>query len=37
MLSAQRRLIKTDKTERFTTALEAESQGCKNSLNTIVS
>jgi len=37
MLSAQRRLIKTDKTERFTTALEAESQGCKNFLNTIVS
>jgi len=26
-MSAQRRLIKTDKTKRFTTALEAESQG----------
>jgi len=29
--------MKTDKTDRFTTALEAESQGCKNFLNTIVS
>jgi len=30
---AQRRLIKTDKTERFTTALEAESQGYRHFLN----
>jgi len=32
MLSAQLRLIKTDKTERFTTALEVESQGYRHFL-----
>jgi len=31
--STQRRLIKTYKTERFTTALEAESQGYRYLLN----
>jgi len=31
--SAQRRLIKTDKTERFATTLEAESQGYRHFLN----
>jgi len=30
-------LIKTYRTERFTTALEAESQGFRHILNTIVS
>jgi len=33
-LSAQRRLIETDKTERFTTALEAESQGYRHFFST---
>jgi len=32
--SAQRRLIKTNKTERFTAALEAESQAYRHFLNT---
>jgi len=35
-LCSQRRLIKTDKTERFATALETEPQGCRHSLNTII-
>jgi len=33
-LSAQRRLIETDKTEHFTTALEAESQGYRHFFST---
>jgi len=32
-LSAQHRLIKTDKTERITTALDSESQGYRHFLN----
>jgi len=35
-LSAQRRLVRTDTTERFITALEVEPQGYSHFLNTIV-
>jgi len=36
ILSAQHRLIKTDTIERLTTALEAEPQGYRHFLNTII-